>query len=162
MTSPSTRPVFTNTNWGPSREGLISDTKESTARTGLLADQSTAKSASGTRSRSMSLSFPWRQRRKSSLFGFEEGVASDFAELSLEKDGHMNHSGIRATEGSAVGESSQRGGLKGIVRRASVSVKTGVKGLVHRYLGPRVFTTRRPDTCTRYAIPPALRLRVTL
>ncbi|KAB5569931.1 WD40-repeat-containing domain protein [Coniochaeta sp. 2T2.1] len=132
MTSPSTRPVFTNTNWGPSREGLISDTKESTARTGLLADQSTAKSASGTRSRSMSLSFPWRQRRKSSLFGFEEGVASDFAELSLEKDGHMNHSGIRATEGSAVGESSQRGGLKGIVRRASVSVKTGVKGLVHR------------------------------
>lgn len=79
----------------------------------------------------MSLSFPWRQRRKSSLFGYEEGVASNFADLVLEKRQRLNNDAVHTAGSSAREEPAQRG-LKNIVRRASVSVKTGVKGFVGR------------------------------
>jgi F-box and WD-40 domain protein 1/11 len=79
----------------------------------------------------MSLSFPWRQLRKSSLFGFEEGIASGFADLVLENRQASDSYGVDGSGESSRAEPAQRG-LKGMVRRASVTVKTGVKGFVGR------------------------------
>jgi F-box and WD-40 domain protein 1/11 len=74
----------------------------------------------------MSLSLPWG-RRKSSLFNLDDPV-NKFRELSV---GTGNDAGSQTVAGPSTGEPTQRN-LKGIFRRASVSVKAGVKGIVHR------------------------------
>lgn len=70
------------------------------------------------------------------MFDFEEGLASNFANITtLDKRHAVNSDAIQSTGdsamGSATGEPAQRG-LRSVVRRASLSVKTGVKDFVHR------------------------------
>lgn len=121
MTSPSTRPAFSSPDWAPAREVLYSEPRDCTQG-----------AEHGARLRSMSLTFPWRQRRKSSLFGFEDGVASNPAGLVLEEDRQaINDNAFQTSADSSRAVPAHRG-LKSMVRRASVSVKTGVKGFVGR------------------------------
>jgi F-box and WD-40 domain protein 1/11 len=65
------------------------------------------------------------------LFDFEEGIASNFDDHALEKGHGVNENAGHASS-SRVREEAAHGGLKSMVRRASVSVKTGVKDFVHR------------------------------
>jgi F-box and WD-40 domain protein 1/11 len=86
------------------------------------------------RHRSISLSFPWRQRPKSSIFHYEEQGPRD---LSLQKSrSHALSIGMGDVPGSSTSpqmrHEHQPHHIKGMFRRASVSLRSGVRGFVHR------------------------------
>ncbi|KAL2192927.1 WD40-repeat-containing domain protein [Corynascus similis CBS 632.67] len=94
------------------------------------------------RLRSMSVSLPWRQRSKSSLL--EPGVEAGYHDVTLEKS--KSHHGFGGQENTQVAPSpSKQGNFKRMLRRASVSLKTGVKGIIHRRTSVPASTTFDSD-----------------
>lgn len=135
----STEPCLAvhSTNCVSTQDAIAEEIPEPTSSSSMSAGPHSKIRPDATRLRSMSLSFPWRQRRKSFLFNIDDDVASNFGDLSLEKSrshgfnngGNRNRS--QSNAGPAKGEPTPLK-LKGIIRRASVSVRSGVKGFVHR------------------------------
>ncbi|KAK4140926.1 WD40-repeat-containing domain protein [Dichotomopilus funicola] len=83
------------------------------------------------RLRSMSVSLPWKQRPKSALL--EPEMENMFQALSLEKSkSHAFGGQEEHQDGYLAPTSSKHGNFKKMLRRASVSLKTGVKGFIHR------------------------------
>jgi len=78
--------------------------------------------------RSMSVSLPWRQRPKSALL--EPSMDIGYHGLTLEKS--KSHGFGSQEETHLAPSSSKQGNFKRMLRRASVSLKTGVKGFIHR------------------------------
>jgi F-box and WD-40 domain protein 1/11 len=76
----------------------------------------------------MSVSLPWRQRPKSALV--DPGMESGYYDLSLEKS--KSHGFGGQEEINLAPAAPREGNFKRMLRRASVSLKTGVKGFIHR------------------------------
>jgi F-box and WD-40 domain protein 1/11 len=79
----------------------------------------------------MSVSLPWRQRPKSALL--EPDMEPEYHSLSLEKSKSHGFGG-QEENNTHLGPTwkPQQGNFKRMLRRASVSLKTGVKGFVQR------------------------------
>ena len=102
------------------------------------------------RFRSMSMSLPWRQRRRSSFLNMDEHI--------LEKSkSHESGDVFDNNEPSASTRPDQNRNVKGMLRRASITLKSGVMGLVNRRTS---VPARRPsdfgvDQLQHFRLPPA-------
>ncbi|KAK5659719.1 hypothetical protein OQA88_930 [Cercophora sp. LCS_1] len=138
MDAPARR-VVQMSDWAPAQEAMFGECSSSTAHLSSEHDAGTASaSSSQSRLRSMSVSLPWRSRPKS---GFYEDVEAGDKNMELEKcKSHGFGSGAGAGEeadggsGPTPAKHSHNHGrdLKGMFRRASISLRSGVKGFVHR------------------------------
>lgn len=83
------------------------------------------------RLRSTSVSLPWRQRPKSAFL--EPATDAAYANLSLRKSNSHGFAAVEEnTDHLAPPPSKHHGNLKKMLRRASISLKEGVKGFVQR------------------------------
>ncbi len=77
------------------------------------------------RFRSAGLSMPWRQRRRSSVFNMEGSTL-------VQTRSHGFGEVFEDAEASNAPKPDQPRNVKGMLRRASLSLKSGVMGIVHR------------------------------
>ncbi|KAK4201937.1 WD40-repeat-containing domain protein [Triangularia verruculosa] len=101
------------------------------------------------RARGVSMSFATRQ--DSGLLALEDNSYEDFARLSLEKSRSHGFNSREHHHDGAPGSSKapQQGNIKRMLRRASVSLKTNVKGFMHRRTSiptATVFSTDNQDS----------------
>ncbi|POR37514.1 F-box/WD repeat-containing protein 1A [Tolypocladium paradoxum] len=122
-----TRRIFPVTDWAPAQKVMFGDTLEPSSAGSAYRRGSTVQSSPhDTRLRSLSLSLPWR-RPKASLFAHADlqNLPQHINDHAVDdtQDAHEAADGIghAQTHGAS-------GSLKGIIRRASLSLK----GIVHR------------------------------
>ncbi|AEO58208.1 hypothetical protein MYCTH_2305406 [Thermothelomyces thermophilus ATCC 42464] len=96
------------------------------------------------RLRSMSVSLPWRHRLKSSLLEPSLENGTGYHGHRLEKS-RSHHGFDRQEDVQLPPTSSIQGNFKRMLRRASVSLKTGVKGFIHRRTSVPATTTFDTD-----------------
>ena len=130
---PPARRIVQMSDWAPVQEAMFENSSSSAANT-YFPPQSDFDSVASTESRfrSMSVSLPRWPRPKSALF--DDGETAERS-LGLEKSRSHGFGGGSESGNSASGPSSSKHearNLKGMLRRASVSLRSGVKGFVHR------------------------------
>lgn len=127
--------IISTPEWAPAQEAVYDDLSQSPEDFSLPRDSHSAVASNETRGRSVSLSLLWRPRPKSSVYNLDD-IASKSRRLSLEKSkshGFANEGGgIRNANVARPSRPEQPLNFKGFIRRASISVKSGVKGIVHR------------------------------
>lgn len=135
METPAHRIVMGDGDWAPDQEAMSRETNPSSSSSQAPPGFHGAPATS--RLRSMSVSLPWR-RPKSALYEDYDAAARS---LGLEKCKSHGFGGIgggspaddaNAGPGPASRQHDHHRNLKGMLRRASVSLRTGVKGLVQR------------------------------
>ncbi|KAH8898174.1 WD40 repeat-like protein [Thozetella sp. PMI_491] len=122
MASPARR-IVPIMDWAPTQEAMYDEPPTA----GPSHQDSGLPPTNEPRYRSMSLSLPWRSRPRSSLFQLDDNALGKSRSHAVGEDMVESGSG---PAGPAKAESSQKG--KGILRRASLSLRSGVMGLVHR------------------------------
>ncbi|KAK3368575.1 WD40-repeat-containing domain protein [Podospora didyma] len=138
MEPPAARRIVQMSDWAPAQEAMFGEGSVSTAsttpttiHTPLQDDIHTTPRES--RLRSMSVSLPWRIRPKSAVF---EDDDAGHRNLALEKSkSHGFPASLddgRGSQGSSSPRHEQPMKFKGMLRRASVSLRSGVKGFVQR------------------------------
>ncbi|KAK4447142.1 beta-TrCP [Podospora aff. communis PSN243] len=134
METPARR-VVQMSDWAPAQEAMFGESSSSintAANTHSYHDLDSAASSEA-RLRSMSMSIPWRPRPKSALY---DDIEKGDRNLALEKSKSYGFGSGGERANSVAGPSTTRPdhprNLKGMLRRASVSLRSGVKGFVHR------------------------------
>lgn len=84
------------------------------------------------RRRSMSLSIPMRPRAKPSISSISEEIGEDLKLQKSKSHGFGSGGVVASDEAPGSPKHVHQGNLKRMLRRASVSLKTGVKGLMNR------------------------------
>ncbi|KAK1756302.1 beta-TrCP [Echria macrotheca] len=124
------RRIVQMSDWAPAQEAMFRDFTPSEAH-GSSRQGTDSATSSQSRLRSMSVSLPWRARPRSSLF-----EAGGDGHLALEKcRSHgfavVDHGGNGEPDAPSSRHEHHRS-LKGMWRRASFSLRTGVMGLVYK------------------------------
>ena len=131
-----TKRIFPVDDWAPAQEAIYADSEVPPMC--ALPGQRESVSAAGEHKQRMSLSLPWRHRPKSLVSTDMDELASRLRELAVEpsrsssSEASHNHShayghGYSQSTSNATSKADP-GSLRGIFRRASVSLK----GMVHR------------------------------
>ncbi|KAK3302651.1 WD40-repeat-containing domain protein [Chaetomium strumarium] len=129
-------------DWAPAQEAMFADATEPGAAQPL-------------RLRSMSVSLPWRPRPKSALLD-PANLDAQYYNLSLKKSkSHGFDEGEGNSHLAPPSSKPQHGGnFKRMLRRASVSLKEGVKGFVHRRTSvPAIFDSDGQHSRALFAGP---------
>ncbi|EAQ91542.1 hypothetical protein CHGG_03477 [Chaetomium globosum CBS 148.51] len=137
----SARRIVQMQDWVPAQEAMFSDAGAALPTGPSLQVQSYNVHPPHSRLRSMSVSLPWRQRPKSALI--DPGMESGYYDLSLEKSKSHGSGGQEDILLPPVAP--REGNFKRMLRRASVSLKTGVKGFIHRRTSVPATTTFDTD-----------------
>jgi len=133
METPARR-VVQMSDWAPVQEAMFENCSSSTNTANAHShDEFGSAASSEARIRSLSMSLPWRPRPKSALYDDGDKVDRNFA---LEKSKSHGFGGGGEDGNGGPGPSSSRHehhrNFKGMLRRASISLRSGVKDLVHR------------------------------
>ncbi|KAL2163990.1 hypothetical protein VTH06DRAFT_3204 [Thermothelomyces fergusii] len=127
----ATRRVVQMRDWAPAQEAMFFNAASLPAGSPPQDRAHNSAPGCGARLRSMSVSLPWRHRPRSSLLEPSLGETVDHGH-TLEKS--RSHQALDLQEDiQTLPASAKQGGFKRMLRRASVSLKTGVKmRLAHR------------------------------
>ncbi|KAK3939308.1 WD40-repeat-containing domain protein [Diplogelasinospora grovesii] len=160
----STRRIVPMSEWAPAQEAMFEEMPSASMSQAASRHHLATSTPKAPRLRSMSLSLPWRSRPKSMFFDHD---AAEHRDLSFENTTNHGFAVETVVEDDAAGPSSRpehRSNIKGMLRRASLSLRSGVKGFIHRRTSvpaattfdnefpqqrPRLFSTSGPSGSSR-------------
>ncbi|KAK0717731.1 WD40-repeat-containing domain protein [Lasiosphaeria miniovina] len=125
------RRVVQMSDWAPAQEAMFEESTSGVANQTLVEEENRTATPTQSRFRSMSVSLAWRSRPKSGFFEDDHGGQN----LALEKSKSHGFGGRHDDGNSSQGSSSKpehHHNIKRMLRRASVSLRSGVKGFVHQ------------------------------
>ncbi|KXX76193.1 Beta-TrCP [Madurella mycetomatis] len=131
-------------DWAPVQEAMFPSTTSVLPIRPASQDARDDAHAPHSRFRSMSVSLPWRHRPRSPLLDAHGDTAHQSLPLAKSKSHGFGGQEDYAHDGPP-SKSHQHGNFKRMLRRASVSLKTGVKGFVHRRTSVPAATTFSND-----------------
>jgi F-box and WD-40 domain protein 1/11 len=130
----TSRRIVQMQDWAPAQEAMFPGAAATLPiRPAPQGQSHTAHPTPPRRLRSMSVSLPWRQRPKSAFL--EPNPAAGYpnlSNLSLEKSKSHGFGGQEDTQYPPSSSKHTHGNFKRMLRRASISLKSGVKGFIQR------------------------------
>lgn len=139
----TTRRIVQMQDWAPAQEAMFPDASAAIPIRPPSQGQFHTALPPPSRLRSMSVSLPWRQRPKSAFL--EPNTESGYHGLFLEKSESQGSGGDEGDAHLAPTTPKHHGNFKRMLRRASISLKEGVKGFVQRRTSVPATTTFDSD-----------------
>ncbi|KAL2262373.1 hypothetical protein VTK26DRAFT_1556 [Humicola hyalothermophila] len=142
----SARRIVQMHDWAPAQEAMFPGASSTPAMPQPSQDQPLLPAqTTPSRLRSVSVSLPWRQRPKSPLLAPNADAHHQTLSLARSKSHGFNSKAEDAHHDAAGAKPPQPGNLRRMLRCASVSLKTGVKGFVNRRTSIPAGTTYDAD-----------------